>query len=118
MEILVRQSYSPQEVKRAEAARAEFRRNRYTSGSAHLDDLIALGKALILCDSHARKFDPKLARYERHPDPKLRRVIGSCDVCNAPGLASFFVCGHDAIEHRRNWERTKRALEYASIVTS
>lgn len=121
VEILVRQNYSPQEIKRAAVARSEFRRNRFTSGSAHLDDLITLGKAIVLCDSHARKFWPRAARaakYERHPDHNLRRVIGNCDVCNTPGLASLFVCGHDAVEHRRNWEKAKRDMEYSTFVSS
>ena len=121
VEILVRQNYLPDEIKQAAIVRSEFRRNRFTSVSAHLDDLITLGKAIVLCDSHARKFWPRGARaakYERHPDHNLRRVIGNCDVCNASGLASLFVSGHDAVEHRRNWEKSKRAMEYGRIVTS
>jgi len=121
VEILVRQDYSPEQIKQAAAVRSEFRRNKFTSGSAHLDDLIALGKALVLCDSHARKFWPhgaKAAKYERHPAANMRRVIGNCDVCNMPGLASLFVSCKDAIEHRRNLEKAKRDMEYGTFVSS
>ena len=75
-DILVRGDYSPAEVKRAELKRAEFRRNPYTSGSAHLDDMITLGKAILLCDQHARKFSLKSARYEVHAAPNMRRSSG------------------------------------------
>ena len=114
--ILVKAEYTPAQVKRAEAKRLEFRRNRYTSGVSHLDDLIALGKALILCDAHARRFDWKRARYRPHPDPKMRRVIGNCDVCKIPGLARLYLCGKDAEQQQRQYEKFKRALEYANFV--
>lgn len=120
VEILVRQDYSPQQIKQAELAATEYRKNRFTSGAAQVDDLIALGKALLLCDSHARKFWPhgaKAAKYERHPSPNLRRVTGHCDVCNIPSLASLFVSAKDALEHRRLWEKARRDMEYGTFVT-
>ena len=52
MEILVRQSYTPADIEVAKMKAAEFRRNPYTTGSANLDNMIALRKAVILCDSH------------------------------------------------------------------
>ena len=114
-EIIVRGNYSAAEIRKAEMKRAEFKRNPYTSGSAHLDDLITLGKAILLCDQHARKFNARVARYEPHPSPNMRRGIGSCDVCGIPGLGRLYVCGKDAVEHRMNWERFRRAAEYAHL---
>ncbi len=86
MDILVGHKYSAAEVDAAKAKAAEFRRNRYTTGSAHLDDMVTLGKAVILCGTHTRKFSPKQAHYRAHPDPRMRRVNGQCDVCRATEL--------------------------------
>jgi len=118
MEILVRQDFTPEQIKKAELAQAEFRRNRFTSGVAHLDDLISLGKAVILCDSHTRKFNAKAAHYERHPAGNLRRVWGNCDHCKTPALTTLFVCERDAVEHRRNWEKARLSREYGTIVSN
>ena len=111
-EILVRGSYTPQQVRRAELKRDEFRPNRYTSGSANLDDMIALGKAVILCFSHARKFDPVKAHYRSHPAKNLRRVFGNCDVCKETGLSFLFINEKDAYEEQKKVEKFKRAIEY------
>ena len=116
MDILVRQSYTPTQVEVAKVRAAEFRRNRYTSGSAHLDDMIALGKAVILCDQHARKFKPRAARYQPHPAPNLRRVQGNCDVCKLFGLAALYLPESLALDERRKYEKHKRAIEYGHIV--
>ncbi len=116
MDILVRQNYSPKQVALAEVKRAEFRRNRYTSGSAHLDDLIELRKALVLCDSHAIKFRPDLAHYELHPAKNMRRVQGNCDVCQEFGAALLFLHESQALDERRKYENYRRCSEYAHVV--
>ena len=116
MEILVRQDYTPRQVEAAKVKAAEFRRNPYTTGSANLDNMIALRKAVILCDSHVRKFKPKVARYELHPSPNLRRVQGNCDHCRTFGFATLFLHESIAIDERRKVEKHRRAMEYATIV--
>ena len=116
--ILVRKSYTPQQVKLAELKRTEFRPNRYTSGCANLDDMIALNKAVILCGTHARKFRPLAAHYMAHPDKNLRRVIGNCDVCRQFGLSHLFLNEKDADEERKKLERFNRALEYGRLLTN
>jgi len=113
--ILVPTKFTPEQVKRAQTKRVEFRPNRYTSGSANLDDMIALGKAVILCATHARKFNPKQAHYRAHPDKNLRRVRGNCDVCQQFGFASLFLNGKDAEDEQRKVEKFRRALEYGHI---
>jgi len=118
MDILIRQDFTKDEIKRAEIARLEFRKNRFTSGVSHLDDLVTLGKAVLLCDSHARKFNAKTSKYEKHPAENLRRVIGNCDLCNMPGLHTLFVNSSDAVEHRRNWERARTSMEYGTIISN
>lgn len=112
MDILIPGSYTPRQIKRAEAKRSEFRTTRYTSGVAHLDNLIALGKAVILCDSHARKFEPKKAHYRAHPDLNMRRVIGQCDVCKLTSLSRLFLNEKDAYEQQRSREKFQRGVEY------
>lgn len=117
MDILVPQQYTQRQIKAADMKRVEFRPGRYTSGSANLDDMIALRKAVILCDSHARKFDPKKASYRAHPDKAMRRVIGNCDVCKQVGLSFLFLNEVDAYGEQRKLEKFNRAREYGRIVT-
>ena len=116
MEILVRKDYTAKDVELAKVKASEFRRNPYTSGSAHLDDMIALQKAVILCDMHAKKFKPRAARYELHPAANMRRVIGSCDVCQRFGPATLFLHESQAVDERRKDELYRRACEYDRIV--
>ena len=116
MEILVRQNYTREQVEVARLKATEFRRNRFTTGSAHLDDMIALGKAIILCDIDVRRFKPRAVRYELHPAPNMRRVTGNCDVCKAVGLATLFLPESLAVDERRKYEKHKRAMEYAHVV--
>ena len=113
--IIVPQKYTARQVKRAELKRDEFRRNPYTSGSANLDNMIALSKAVILCPDHTRKFSPKAARYRAHPDKRMRRVIGTCDVCKETGLSFLFLCERDADEEQKKVERYNRAREYGFL---
>ena len=107
--------YTVRQIKQADVARSEFRPNRYTSGSANLDDMIALSKAVILCDSHKRKFEPVKARYRAHPDKNLRRVIGNCDVCKQFGVSFLFLNEKDAEGEQRKLEKFKRAVEYGNL---
>ena len=118
MDILVRHEYTPGQVRQAHLKSLEFKRNRTTSGCANLDDQIAIGKAVILCDVHARRFSPTAARYRAHPDKNLRRVIGNCDVCKQFGLSALFLNEKDAHDEQRKVEKFKLALEYAHILTS
>ena len=118
MDILVRNQYTPRQVLQARLKSMEFRPNPHTSGCANLDNMVALGKSVILCDSHVRKFNARTARYRAHPDPKLRRVIGRCDVCKQFGLSFLFLNEKDALEEHKKLEKFKRALEYATIVTN
>lgn len=118
LEIIVPGKYTSADVERANLSKVEFRRNRYTSGSAHLDDLITLGKAVILCDSHVRKFNAKAARYRAHPAKNMRRVQGNCDVCKQFGFASLFLNEKDALDEQRKTEKYLRNIEYAHVVNS
>lgn len=113
--ILVPLNWSERQVKRAELKSDEFRKNRYTSGSANLDDMIALGKAVILCETHVRKFEPAKARYRAHPDKNMRRIRGNCDVCQQFGYATLFLNEKDAEAEQRKVEKFRRAAEYATI---
>ena len=118
LEIVVPGKYSQAEMQLADLKRVEFRRNRYTSGCAHLDDLITLGKAVILCDTHVRKFNAKAARYRAHPAKHMRRVQGNCDVCRQFGFASLFLNEKDALDEQRKTEKYLRNIEYARVVNS
>jgi len=112
MEVVVRNHYTPQQVRKAELKAMEFRPGRYTSGSANLDDMIALGKAVILCQSHTRKFQPKAAHYRAHPDKRMRRVNGCCDACRQFELCFLFLPEKLADDEQKKVEKFKRAVEY------
>ena len=116
MDILVKKHYTPLQVKREELARTEFRPSRFTSGSARLDNLIALGKALLLCTTHSRKFKPFKSHYMAHPDPQLKRAHGRCDICQQLGLHHMFLNEEDGMEQRDKVARFQRALEYGKIL--
>ena len=116
VDLLIRRDYTPEQIKLAEVKASEFRRNRYTSGSAHLDDMIALRKAIILCDQHALKFKARAAQYELHPSPSMRRVQGNCDVCKVFQPGALFLHESQAIDERRKSELYRQAAEYSSIV--
>jgi hypothetical protein len=116
-QVLVRHTYTKRQIDRAEMKRTEFRPGRYTSGSANLDDMVELGKAVILCDADTRKFSPKAARYRAHPDKNLRRVQGACDVCRQFGLSFLFLNERDAHAEHKKLERFKRAVEYGQLIT-
>lgn len=117
MDILVPQKYTARQVSRAETKRVEFKPNRYTSGCANLDDMVALNKAVILCPTHNRRFEPRLAHYRPHPDKKMRRVFGRCDVCQQHGLSFLYLNEKDADEEHKKVELFKRALEYGKFIT-
>lgn len=117
-DILVRHQYSQKQIDRAETKASEFRPTRYTSGVANLDDMVALGKAVILCSDHVRKFSPKAAKYCLHPDKRLRKVLGNCDICKQFGNSTLFLNEKDAFEERKKLEKFNRALEYGCLVTS
>ena len=113
--ILVPQKYTRRQVDRAETKRTEFRPSRYTSGSANLDDMVATGRAVILCSAHARKFNPKAAKYSPHPAKNLRRVRGNCDVCQQFDLAHLFINDRQAEDERVKVERSRAAAEYGRL---
>ena len=114
-QILVPQKYSARQVKLADAKRDEFKPTRYTSGSANLDDMVATGRAVILCTTHARKFNPKAAKYRPHPAKNLRRVRGNCDVCQQFDLASLFINERQAEDEHRKLEKFRIAAEYGRL---
>lgn len=116
--IVVKRDWTPQQVRRAEAKANEFVHGRFTSGSANLDNMIALGKAVILCEEHTRKFNSVAARYCPHPAKNMKQVVGACDVCREVGLSSLFLNEVDAFQERRKVEQFRRAMEYGQILTS
>lgn len=111
--ILIRNSYTPQQVKLAETKAAEFKPTRYTSGCANLDNMVALKKCVLLCVVHNRKFNPVAARYKLHPNKKLRRVFGRCDVCQEDGLSFLYLNEVDAEAEHRKIELFNRSIEYS-----
>lgn len=74
--------------------------------------MIALGKALILCPDHYRKFSPVRAKYRLHP--AYKRVIGNCDWCQQSGMSFLFVSDVQCEDEIRKLEQFKRAAEYGT----
>lgn len=97
----------------------EYIHGRYTSGSANLDNMIATGKAVILCETHNRKFQPAKARYRPHPQKNLRRVTANCDVCRAfEPFCFMYLNEKDAYEEQKKLEKFQRTLEYGTFGSS
>jgi hypothetical protein len=116
-QILVPAKYTAKQVNKAETKRTEFKPNRYTSGSANLDDMVATGRAVILCTTHARKFNWMAAHYRHHPAKNLRRVRGNCDVCQQFDLASLFINEEQAEAEQRKEDHFRVAAEYGKLFT-
>jgi len=114
VEILVRQDFTPAEVKQARLAASEYRKKQATSGAENVLNLTDLKKSVVLCDSHARKLHKKHG-YRLHPE--IPRVLGRCDVCQAYGPGRFFVDEATWLESRKSMEKYRRALEYGRIVS-
>lgn len=118
VDVFSRNKYSAQDVDVAKVKAAEFRRNPYTTGSANLDNMIALGKAVILCPLCKRKFSPPKAKYRAHPDPRMRRVNGQCDWCKSVDLSFLYLPEQQAEEEHRKVEKFNRAREYGHITNT
>ena len=116
VDILLKRHYTPLQVKREELALTEFKPNHLTSSSARVDNMTALGKAVILCDDHSRKFTPFKVHYMAHPDPQMKRVHGRCDDCQMMGLQHLFLNEKDGLEQREGLDKFRRSLEYATIL--
>ena len=57
-----------------------------------VSDLAALGKAILLCDFCAHKFDPRKYGYERKQAvPGHAFVMGRCDGCRGHNQCSMFL---------------------------
>lgn len=117
MEILVRQNFTAEDAKKADLERAEFRKGRATSEVSSLLNFIDLERSIILCDTHARKFDARAHRYRRSPNEKLYRVFGNCDVCQQRTLGVFLIHESQWLEERKREEKFKRALEYGKLIS-
>ena len=62
-----------------------------------------------------QKVLPTKARYRAHPDKKMRRVLGNCDVCRRFELSHLFLNEKDADEERKKLEKFNRAVEYGNL---
>jgi hypothetical protein len=58
------------------------------SGS-YIDDLVALKKAVILCDSCLHKFNAERAKYEK--PARYSTVRAKCDDCREFGFGTLFL---------------------------
>lgn len=115
MQILIKQDFSPADIKKADLKRAEFRKNKATSEVSNLLNFIDLQRSIILCDDHTRKFNAAAYRYRPHP--QFSRVFGNCDVCQQRVLGRFFLPESQWIDAMKQQERLRRDREYATIVS-
>jgi hypothetical protein len=73
---------------------------------------------VILCSTHTRKFSPKKAHYRAHPDKRMRRVNGQCDVCKSTELCFLFLTEKSAMDEQTKLEKYNRARELGHITNS
>lgn len=114
MDIIVRQDFTAADVKKAELDASEFRKGKSTSAASNVLNLTDLKKSVVLCDSHARKFNGKHP-YRMHPEHQ--RVIGRCDYCQVWGNGFFFLDEASWLEAVKAMEKYRRNLEYATVVS-
>ena len=75
MDVLIPRQWTPRAL--AKASEAPVGARGKLRGS-HIDDLVALGKLVLLCDFCNPKWNPRANHYEKYqPVP----VAGNCDAC-------------------------------------
>lgn len=78
------------------AASAYQGRHAAVTAGSHLFDLMALGKALILCPDAYRKLKPELQRHGYQQKPNLPRVRGKCDATKQFAPNAYFLVKGEA----------------------
>ncbi len=86
--IIVKQKWSKRDV--LASTEDPGRRKGKPSGS-YIDDLVALRKAVILCNGCLHKFNAKRSGYRRHE--RFSTVRGKCDDCREFGFGTLFLYG-------------------------
>ncbi len=115
--IIVKKDFSPQEEKRAALARSVFRPSKAASRADKVLDFADLGKTVLLCFDHARKFDRRAQmKYGYYMQKEYPFVMANCDACQVFGVSHCFI--HESVlkEVWRTHEQARREREYATIV--
>lgn len=85
MLVIVKRDWNLRDI--AESFEDPGRKKGKPSGS-YIDDLVALKKAVILCDGCVRKFSAERAGYER--PARFSTVRAKCDDCREFGFGTLF----------------------------
>ena len=110
IQVLVPRQYTAKDL--AKAAEAPVGARGKLKGS-HIDDLVALGKLVLLCDFCDPKFNPRSNRYERYM--KIP-VAGLCDACGDhvwTGKAFIPQFNHDDVVYETPVQATRRRGRWA-----
>lgn len=115
--IIVKKDFSPQEEKRAALKASQFRPSNRASQASKVLDFADLGKTVLLCFDHARKFDRRAQmKYGYYMQKEYPYVMANCDACGIFGMSHCFI--HESVlkEVWRTREQDRRDREYATIV--
>lgn len=92
MDIHVKQDFSAADVKKADVARAEFRRSSATSKASNVLDMADTKSTVLLCSEHVRQFASPavLSKYGYREMKRFPYVMGNCDYCGVPERCKVF----------------------------
>lgn len=119
MDILVKKDFSVTDIKKAAAARAEFRPTRATSAASNVLNMADLGKAVLLCSDHTKQFATPavLSKYNYRRSEAYPEVMGTCDYCKLNGPCALFEHLSVYAQVLRTRAQRRADFEYASVVT-
>lgn len=97
MDIIVKQDFSAADVKKADVARAEYRKSAATSKASNVLDMADTKSTVLLCSDHVRQFASPavLRKYGYRQMKRFPYVQGTCDYCGVPDRCQVF--SHESV---------------------
>lgn len=114
VEIIVKQNFTEEDAKKADLARAEYRRSASTSRVSNVLDTADSYRTVLLCDDHVKQFaQPSvLSKYGYRQMVDYPFVMGNCDYCGIPDRCQVF--SHESV-FKDVWKtKEERRRDYAT----
>lgn len=92
MDIIVKQDFTAADAKKADVARAEFRKSSATSKASNVLEMADTQKTVLLCDDDAGKFATPavLSKYGYRRMTRFPYALGNCDYCGSHSKCQVF----------------------------
>ncbi len=114
MDILIKKDFTAAEIKLARLQQAQFSPSKHTSSASNVLNMADLGKTVVLCDAHAKKFAAKTKCYIKQTDYPY--VMGNCDACKVFTRCQLYMREDLMKQAWLTKEQQRRQREYATIV--